>query len=160
MNKDRLYNTNLRSTGYIDGNAVRAFEPQRKERIETERRVKTEKREQAAPRENALPMSAPYVFFLIAVTCICIGMCVTYLNIQSNIRATRDNISQLRTNISTVQTENNALSYAINSYVDVNHICKVAKSKLGMKQASDNQIVTYKSSDSGYTLQYGDIPNK
>ena len=68
--------------------------------------------------------------------------------------------SQLRTNISTVQTENNALSYAINSYVDVNHICKVAKSKLGMKQASDNQIITYKSSDSGYTLQYGDIPNK
>ena len=148
MNKDRLYNTNLRNTGYIDGNAVRALEPQRKERIKT------------ATRENALPMSAPYVFFLIAVTCICIVMCVTYLNIQSNIRATRDNISQLRTNISTVQTENNALSYAINSYVDVNHICKVAKSKLGMKQASDNQIITYKSSDSGYTLQYGDIPNK
>ena len=148
MNKDRLYNTNLRNTGYIDGNAVRALEPQRKERIKTEKR------------ENALPMSAPYVFFLIAVTCICIVMCVTYLNIQSNIRATRDNISQLRTNISTVQTENNALSYAINSYVDVNHICKVAKSKLGMKQASDNQIITYKSSDSGYTLQYGDIPNK
>ena len=35
MNKDRLYNTNLRNTGYIDGNAVRALEPQRKERIKT-----------------------------------------------------------------------------------------------------------------------------
>ena len=55
---------------------------------------------------------------------------------------------------------NNALNYSINSYVNVVHVYKVATTKLGMKQATDKQISTYKASDSGYTLQYGDIPRK
>ena len=105
-------------------------------------------------------MSAPHVAFLVTVSFICLAMCVVYLNVQSNIRATRDNISQLRKNITTVQTQNNALNYAINSFVNVDHIYKEATTKLGMRQASDNQITTYKSSDSGYTLQYGEIPDK
>ena len=29
-----------------------------------------------------------------------------------------------------------------------------------MKQATDKQIFNYKASDRGYTLQYGEIPNK
>ena len=79
---------------------------------------------------------------------------------QSNITATRDSISQLKSQISTVQSQNNALNYSINSYVNVDHVYKVATTKLGMKQATDKQISTYKASDSGYTLQYGDIPRK
>lgn len=87
-------------------------------------------------------------------------MSVSYLHMQSNITATRDSISQLKSQISTVQSQNNALNYSINSYVNVDHVYKVATTKLGMKQATDKQISTYKASDSGYTLQYGDIPRK
>lgn len=160
MNEGRLYRNNLQNTEYIEGNAVRKLEPQRKVRPDSRKKARTRQEQQSQVNENALPMSAPHVFFLVAVSFICLGMCVAYLNVQSSIRATRDNISELRANISSVQTENNALSYAINSYVDVDHIYKEATTKLGMRQAADNQITTYKSSDSGYTLQYGDIPNK
>lgn len=66
----------------------------------------------------------------------------------------------VKSQISTVQSQNNALNYSINSYVNVDHVYKVATTKLGMKQATDKQISTYKASDSGYTLQYGDIPRK
>lgn len=160
MNERRLYREDLENIKYVEGNAVRKIEPQRRERPDSRKKVRTRQEKQPAVNENALPMSAPYVFFLVAVSFICLGMCVVYLNVQSSIRATRDNISDLRANISTVQTENNALSYAINSYVDVDYIYKEATTKLGMRQATDNQITTYKSSDSGYTLQYGDIPSK
>jgi cell division protein FtsL len=160
MNEERLYRNNLHNTEYTSGNAVRKLEPQRRETPDNYRKIKKRQESQSSVNESALPMSAPYVGFLVVVSFICLGMCVLYLNIQSRIRTTRDDMSELRTNISTVQTENNALSYAINSYVDVDYIYKEAKNKLGMRQATDNQITTYKSSDNGYTLQYGDIPSK
>lgn len=160
MKQTSMYQNNLQNTVYIDGNTAREFAPERKERTKSRQNVRTREDKQAQAYEKALPMNGPYVAFMIVVTFVCILMCVAYLNIQSNIRATRDNISGLRAKISTVQTQNNALDYRINSYVNVDHIYKEATTKLGMKKASDNQIVTYKSSDSGYTLQYGEIPNK
>lgn len=160
MKQARMYQDNLLNTVYIDGNAARKLRPERKERPDSRRNVGPREDKQARAYEKALPMNGPYVAFMIVVTFVCILMCVAYLSVQSNIRETRDNISGLRAKISTVQTQNNALDYRINSYVNVDHIYKEATTKLGMKQASDNQIVTYKSSDSGYTLQYGEIPNK
>ena len=160
MNQRRLYRNELKNTNYIEGNAARQLEPRRREKPDNRKQVRTRQNQQPQINEKALPMSAPHVIFLVAISFVCLGVCVAYLNIQSNVREVRDNISTLRANISTVQTENNALSYAINSYVDVDNIYKEAKTKLGMRQAADNQITTYKSSDSGYTLQYGDIPGK
>lgn len=160
MNQTRLYKNHLQNTEYIDGNTVRKLAPEKRERPNSQERVRTKQKQQLEVNENGLPMSAPHVAFLVAVSFICLAICVVYLNVQSNIRATRDNISELRKNITTVQTQNNALNYAINSFVNVDHIYKEATTKLGMRQASDNQITTYKSSDSGYTLQYGEIPDK
>ena len=62
---------------------------------------------------------------------VCLVMSVSYLHMQSNITATRDSISQLKSQISTVQSQNNALNYSINSYVNVDHVYKVATTKLG-----------------------------
>jgi len=105
-------------------------------------------------------MNAPYVAFLAIVSAVCLIMCVCYLNIQSDISETRTNIATLKGQISTVQSQNDALNYSINSYIDTDNIYKMATNKLGMKQATDDQISKYKLSDGGYTVQYGDIPNK
>lgn len=143
---------------YISGNTVRQVEPKREER--TQVRPRTHSRRKAQINENALAMNMPYVAFLAVVALVCIVMCVMYLNVQASVANTRSNISQLKTQISTVQSQSDALNYSINSYVDTNKIQKTAKNRLGMVQATDDQISTYKPSDSGYTVQYGDIPTK
>ena len=145
---------------YVSGNTVRQIRPERERRVYVDgRRVRQNERELRA-NEKALTMNAPYVAFLAVVSIVCLLMCVAYLHLQSDISQTRTNISEVKTQISTIQSQNDALNYSINSYVNVDHIYKVATTKLGMKQASDEQISKYKSSDSGYTVQYGDIPTK
>ena len=142
---------------FVYGNIATQSVPSR-EQIEIQRKHKRHTVEQEEIK--GLAMSAPLVVFFAIVTMVCLVMSVSYLHMQSNITATRDSISQLKSQISTVQSQNNALNYSINSYVNVDHVYKVATTKLGMKQATDKQISTYKASDSGYTLQYGDIPRK
>ncbi len=144
---------------YIDGNTVRKLN-----RVEPKRRVepnqRTHQREERVINERELVMNAPYVAFLAVVTVVCIAMCMLYLGMQTDITSTRKNISSLKVQINTVQSQNNALNYSINSYIDTNRIQKIAKNKLGMAQATDDQICNYKPSDSGYTVQYGEVPVK
>lgn len=145
---------------YVDGNTVRQAVPARERRVYVDgQRVHRNERELRA-REGALAMNAPHVIFLAVVSAVCLLMCVTYLHMQSNITETRTSIATLKTQISTVQSQNDALNYSINSYVDADNIYKTATTKLGMRQAKDDQISNYQSSDSGYTIQYGEIPNK
>ena len=147
-------------TEYVRGNAVRAAAPARERRVYVDgQRVRENERELRA-KEKSLTMNGPYVAFLAIVSVVCLTMCVLYLNMQNNISETRTNIADLKTKISTVQSQNDALSYSIHSYVDADRIYKVATTKLGMSQAKDKQIAKYKTSDSGYTVQYGDIPTK
>lgn len=150
---------------YIDGNTIRRESTARQ--VQPGRRTQEDVRqrrrqvtEEELRRAKALNMSAPHVAFLIVVSVVCLVMCVAYLYVQSDITATRTSISELKNEINTVQSYNNALNYSINSHVNVDHVYKVATKKLGMKQATDKQIFYYKASDSGYTIQYGDIPNK
>ncbi len=144
----------------MNGNAVRKPAPQRERRVYVNGKRVEQNERQLKAKEHALMMNAPYVAFLAIVSIVCLVMCVTYLRLQSDISATRTNIASLKTQISTVQSQNDALNYSINSYVDVDHIYDIATTKLGMKQARGNQISRYKSSESGYTVQYGDIPSK
>lgn len=147
---------------YIDGNTVRQTSParERREYTQRQRQVQYSKARELRAKEKALAMNAPYVAFLAIVSLACLIMCVTYLHVQAQVTGTRDKVSELKTQISTVQSQNDALHYSINSNIDAEHIYKVATKKLGMSQASGDQISMYKSSDSGYTVQYGDIPSK
>lgn len=149
---------NYYTSEYVDGSTVRQISPARPER-KVEPRRRPDKREEMIA-ENQIVMNAPYVAFLAVVTTICIVMCVVYLSMQADITQTRSNIASLKTQISTVQSQNDALNYSINSYINTNRIQKVATTRLGMAQATDDQISNYQSSDSGYTVQYGDIPVK
>lgn len=145
---------------YVSGNTVRKVRPENERReyrnLQNERSLEKKLR----ANEKSMAMNAPYVLFLAAVSLVCLVMCVTYLHIQSDITNTRAAVAGLKTQISTLQSQNDALQYSINSNVNAEHVYKVATTKLGMAQATDNQISTYKPSDSGFTVQYGDIPVK
>ena len=44
------------------------------------------------------------------------------------------------------------------TYVDLKHIYEVATGELGMVYPSDDQILYYDKTESGYVRQYEDIP--
>lgn len=152
----------LYSGSYIDGNTVRreVTAPERTRRVYKDGKRVHESERQIREREKALHMNGSYVLFLTGVFAVCLAMCFLYLYVQSEISQTRSEISQLKTNISTVVSQNDSLNYSINSCIDTNNIYKKATQEMGMTQATDEQIVFYKSSDSGYTVQYGDIPKE
>lgn len=147
---------------YIDGNIVRkeVITPERTRRVYKDGRRVYESERQIREREKALHMNGSYVLFLTGVFAVCLAMCFGYLYVQSEISQTRSEIADLKTNISTVVSQNDSLNYSINSCIDTNNIYKKATQEMGMTQATDEQIVFYKSSDSGYTVQYGDIPKE
>lgn len=145
---------------YVSGNTVRKLSPERERRVYTDEQRAHSRAKELRARDKALSMNAPYVIFLAAVSLVCLIMCVTYLHIQSDITNTKSSVSELKTQISTLQSQNDALNYSINSKVDAEYIYETATTKLGMAQATGDQISTYKSSDSGFTVQYGDIPSK
>ena len=147
---------NYRRDDYIMGNTARQLEPAVQDRPQIRNTRVSERKKM----KSALAINGVSVFLMAIVAAFCIATCVGYLYLQSNISETRDNISKIKTNINTVQSQNDALKYSINTYVDSENVYNVATKKLGMRQAKGDQLSIYKSSNKGYTVQYGEIPNK
>ncbi|MCR5429853.1 MAG: cell division protein FtsL [Eubacterium sp.] len=147
---------NHRRDEYIMGNTARQIEPAIQDRPQI-RNNRVSERKKA---KSALAINGVSVFIMAIIAVCCIATIVAYLYLHSAVSETRNNISKIKTDINTVQSQNDALKYSINTYVDSEHVYKVATKKLGMRQAKGDQLSIYKSSDKGYTVQYGDIPNK
>ncbi|MBR2191096.1 MAG: hypothetical protein IJ883_05675 [Eubacterium sp.] len=147
---------NYRRNDYIMGNTARQLEPAVQDRPQIRNnRVSERKR-----RKSAYSINAASVVFITLIGILCGATIVAYLFLHSSISETRNNIAKIKTDINTVQSQNDALKYSINTYQDSENVYKVATKKLGMHQAKGDQLSIYKSSDKGYTVQYGDIPNK
>lgn len=149
------------SNAYVYGNTVRKTEPvEREKRIyENGKRVNVSERE-LRNRDRALQMNGGYVFFLGIISIVCLVMGVVYLGVQTEIANTREHIVSLKSDISTLSAENEAVDYSITTYISSDYIIKVAKKELGMVDAASNQVTFYKSADSEYTIQYDDIPTE
>ncbi len=147
---------NYRRNDYIMGNTARQLEPAVQDRPQIRNTRVSERKKM----KSALAINGVSVLLMAIVAAFCIAICVGYLYLQSNISETRNNISKIKTDINTVQSQNDALKYSINTYVDSENVYKVATKKLGMRQAKGDQLSIYKTSNKGYTVQYGDIPNK
>lgn len=111
-------------------------------------------------RERALRMSAGYVAVLV-ICCICMAcVCANYLSLRDEITAKKVNIAALELDIEALKAQNDSMDYAINSYIDIEYISKVAKEELGMVQAGKDQISFYNKSESEYMKQYNEVPSK
>lgn len=154
------YRTDYNRDVLIYGNTARELAPAREERVyRNGKRVRESERE-LRNRDKALRMNGAYVFFLAVVSVFCLSMGVMYLGIQSEITNTREQITELKNDISTLTAKNEAIDYAIQGYISSDRIIKVAKTELGMVEADSDQVVLYKNTDSEYTAQYKDIPIK
>lgn len=151
---------------YIDGNAVRKVQgvPERHKELR-EKHLEIEKknsRKKAAQRnlQRELKMSFSYVVFLVMASVIMVSVCVQYLRVQTSIISRQEEIVEVKSELNTLISQNDAIEYNVDSYIDVENIIKIATRELGMIKAGEEQISLYERSESEYMKQIEDIPVK
>lgn len=155
----------MKQTYYVNGSTVRQIEaqPVRRERIDRTR-IKEEqqrKRRRNAVRRNrerALHMSIGYVAFLTICVSVIAFSAVAVVQMQSQITQRMKNISALESQITDLRADNDARYKEIVTSVDLNHIKDVAMNELGMRYATEDQIVYYSVVNNNFMDQYSDIP--
>jgi len=142
---------------YVEGNTVRR-EAVPRPRREQETRQPEITRRVRRNREKIQVIGVPYLIILAFATVMVLGACVNYLQVQSSITAHRNNIKKLETSVMTMKADNNAVEGQIDTYVDLDYIRNVAMNEMGMVYPSDDQVIYYDKTESGYVRQYEDIP--
>ena len=145
---------------YVDGNTVRKVNRYTTE-LMPKRDVQEDYRRSHVVRRNrekALYMDGPYVFALTIAAVVTLFLCMNYLHIQSSITTRIDHIEELELTLEHLKSENDALQTRIDTYVDLDHVYKVATEELGMVYANKDQILLYNKTESEYVRQYEDIP--
>ncbi len=151
---------------YVEGSAVRKIQsiPERKglEVVRPEEEVKRTSRQKAAARnrQRELRMSPKYVLFLTALTVATALVCFQYIGLQASIMNRNERIIELKSEINTLSSRNDAVEYSISSFIDTKNVIKVATTELGMVKAKKDQVSYYTSSESEYMKQVADIPTK
>lgn len=169
---------------YVDGNtarrlqevpARRSYPPQAKPARRRARTESTAKRKQSAKpsagtprqlskealrnREKAMSMSRGFVIFLAVVSVFVLFACVHYLQLKSELTAQRKTVAVLEAELSELKEDNDAYESQVVSNVDLSKIKKIAIGRLGMRYPSDDQVMTYETSQGSYVRQYQDVPD-
>ena len=144
-----------------DGNAVRKIEePWPEERPEKRGRVPREVSERTKQnRMRAASMSAGYVFFLSLVCVATVFLCIHYLQLRETLTNQDEKIAAMRTSLSKLQADNDAVYRQVIAGIDVNDIKATAINKLGMHYATESQIKYYDAADESYVRQYVSMPD-
>ena len=151
-----------KTTYYINGNAVRELDeaapvrrPQKSTReLEEIRRKKNRRRNQ----ERALSINRAFVAFLTACVAASALVSVSLIQIRSNVTQQMKEVAALEIQINDMKADNDARYKQITTSVDLNAIKDAAINRLGMKYASQDQIVYYSIDKNNYMDQYSDIP--
>lgn len=160
---------------YTYGNAARQLEEmpdfaalKRQRQIAVQRELEEKRRqdeerlrkERAVRRNRMREMSLGkgYVTFLTIAGIITAGISVGYVKLQSDITAHLKNISRLESQLEDVRADNAATAKRLNTAGDLRYVKQVAVGELGMRYASEGQVVYYTVDNSDYMNQYADIP--
>lgn len=172
------YDRNLYRNGYrVSGNlAVEEDEFDEIEELAPEKSVAAPSRRTRRDRGNGYEeqeVKAPRVktrryynfdFVKFALFIACVGFLVYYsygyLEVKSDITQMKKTIAAANTKLEAAKDRNNALSEALNVSYDLNKVYEIATEKLNMCYPSDNSVLTYELSNSGYVRQYDSIPGK
>lgn len=156
----------VKTNYYVDGNTVRRLEGEPEERRQRQREKEVEhqkKRNRHVAKRNQekeLRMSRGYVAFCTLALIITCGVCVTYIQVQSEITSRMKHISVLETQIEDLKADNDAAVKRVEISTDLEAVKNSAINELGMVYAGTGQIVYYDISDDDYMNQYSDIPVK
>lgn len=156
-----------KTTYYINGSAVRELEessplrrdPQKTRReLEEVRKKKNRRNAARRNRERALVMNRAYVTFLTGCVIASAVSAFSLIQIRSNVTQQMREVSALSSAVENAKTQNDARYKEITTSVDLNQIKDIAINQLGMKYASQDQIVYYTVENNNYMDQYSEIP--
>lgn len=99
------------------------------------------------------------ILMLVSAILATIYICISYLQVQSDIVQLEKSISILESNIASVSKENDAVQAELdNEITDLDYIYQMAVGVLGMVYPNNNEVIYYDYEDNGYFRQYQDIP--
>lgn len=154
-------NQNQGRTYYSSGNLAHKVEyayPDSYE--EEERRRRRLEKKRAEKRERAVMMRQMKVeAFRFMVSIVFIGaFFFTYLFLQNSINTRKNNISELKQQITTLKDSNAAAQSRIATASNIENIKDTAVNNLGMVYATSDQIIYYDVENEDYMTQYEDVP--
>lgn len=157
---------------YIDGNAARELQEQRREqthqeyvqRQEEDREVKRRQRQARVAaqrnRERALQISPGYVLFLAATLVMMAAVFGCYLQLQSDLNKRVQHVASLETELLNLRNDNDAQQKKISNSVDLDTIRQKAVNDLGMVYPNEEQIEYFEVDNDDYMNQYENIPER
>ena len=142
-------------TRYIEGSTARQLDQE-----DYRKKIKKKKRRVAPIVEQESPMHMDFLFVsALTIAMICsLYICVSYLGLQSTIKARIDHIEKLEQQIETLKNDNDALETRIETSINLDEIYRIATEELGMVYPNKKQIRFYDRTENGYVRQYEDIP--
>ncbi len=155
-----------KNRAYVEGNTVRKLEtlPERmpREREEKERREKERRANRAARanRQRAMQMGPGYVLFLTMAVMMTVGVCMLYVQLQSDITERTKNTAVLESKILDLRTDNDAAIRRLETSVNMDEVRNKALNDMGMIYPTKDQIIYYNVDNEDYMNQYQDIPEK
>ena len=144
---------------YIYGNTVRQEEvmPQRVSNSRPKRRKQTS-RLVRRNRNRAFNISPAYAGFLAVAAVAAVLLCVSYLQLQSEIVSRSENITALQEELVELTEANNTAYHAAEDSVDLEEVRNIAVNELGMVYSAQGSVTEYSSPESNYVKQYNEIP--
>lgn len=111
-------------------------------------------------RERAVHMNLGYVTFLVGALVIAAVVLIGYINLQVQVKNSINRVSRMESELFSLRQENDEYETRINSAVDLEEVKRIAIQELGMKYASEGQIVQVEGGGDDYARKYGDIPEE
>lgn len=157
-NKKYYHQDNVR-TSYVEGNTVRKLNTQPDiRREEEEYEVRSPRRREYRQTKQLSGINFASLLVLTAAIIATVYVCVSYLKLQSDVTQMDNKVTALQQNLTTLTKKNDAAYEAVHTAYDLDYVYKTAVEKLGMVYPNKNKVITYKSSDDDYVIQYEDIP--
>lgn len=142
------------SNQYVQGNAAKQLDVVTAIQEKEVRKLSTSARKN---REKAFHMSFGYVLFLSLALLLSSYVLIGYIELQASITSTKKVIAELEVEYHNLKVKNDEEYSRINSLVDLDEVKRIAITELGMKYATEEQIVFYDSNESDYVVQLRDI---
>lgn len=162
---------------YIDGSTVRKLEPYgaeparrqyRPDRIpdmepevtpqQPARKRKPEVRKQQRNKDRRWIDEFKHGVYMTCAAAVVVGLCFYILKLSADVREGKNNIANLKSQLTAQLDENAEYSSGLESMTNLEEIYNIATNELGMVYSEPGQTVYYSQSNDDYVVQYKNVP--